>query len=172
MTANSMRKAIEDRYKALEVRREAMIERVRALDESRRDLKPEQGFSPVGVIEHIALMEEFNVGFLDLLPPERLSGEKTVIRVLGKMVFKGLSDPTKYMGRTLPAAIPKGTTGIETATVHWTSVRTRLWNHFQSVSDPDAAFIKMDWLFGTLSANQYLDLVEAHMRYHEVRFPK
>ena len=166
-----MRKSIEDRFNALEVRREAMVERVRALDESKRDVKPATGFSPVGVVEHIALMEEFNVGFLDLMPPDRLSGEKTVLRILGKMVGKGLNDPTKYMSRTLPAAVPKGPIGIETAAVHWTSVRGRLRAHFVNVSEPDAAFIKMDWLFGTLSANQYLDLVEAHMRYHEVRFP-
>jgi hypothetical protein len=158
---------------SMEDRRSAIIDKVRAMDDTKQHTKPETGgFSPVEVIEHFALMESFNADFLDRTPPETLSSEKTAIRVMGKMVLKGLKDPSKYMGNTLPAAVPRSNVGIETAAVHWGAVRSRLRNHFQGVTDPDAAFIKMMWFFGTLSANQYLELLESHLDYHEKRMPK
>ena len=169
-----MLKTIEERMNAMEARRSVLIDRVRAMDDAKQHVKPANGgFSPVEVIEHFALMESFNADFLDRTPPETLTSEKTAIRMMGKMVLKGLKDPIKFMGNTLPAAVPKSSNiGIETATVHWGAVRSRLRNHLQGVTDPDAAFIKMMWLFGTLSANQYLDLLESHLDYHERRMPK
>ena len=158
----------------MEVRRSVLIDRVRTMDDAKQHMKPANGgFSPVEVIEHLALMESFNADFLDRIPPENLSNEKIAIRMMGKMVLKGLKNPAKFMGNTLPAAVPKSSNiGIETAAVHWGAVRSRLRNHLQSVSDADAAFIKMMWFFGTLSANQYMDLLESHLDYHEKRMPK
>ena len=60
---------------------------------------------------------------------------------------------------------------LEASVERWESARRKLGVYLEQVTDPDAAFIKMTWLFGTLSANMYLDLVETHMTYHEKRFP-
>ena len=166
-----MVKSIEDRFNAIEARRVALVDRVRALDHTKQNVKPAGSFSPVEIVEHLALMESYNTDFLDRTPPVTLAGDKTTIRIMGNMVLKGLKDPSKFMSRTLPAAIPRAGIGVETAAVHWSSVRIRLREHFHAVSDPDAAFIKMDWLFGTWSANQFMDLIESHMNYHEKRFP-
>lgn len=159
------------RYVALEDRRLALVARVRAMPPEKRMARPDpSSFAALEVVEHFALVEHFNMVFLDRAAPSTLGGQRPALRMLGKYVMKGMQNPERGMP-TLPQAEPQGSLVLDESASKWEGARWKLKRYLDEVTDPDAAFIKMAWMFGTLSATMYLDLVEAHMAYHEKRLP-
>lgn len=168
---SAMLPEIGSRLGKLEQRRVALVNRVRALSPEQRNMRRDKNaFTAAEVVEHFALIEHFNCVFLDRAEPKTLHGQKVALRLIGKMAIKGMQDTAKGV-QTLPQAVPTGTLILEESAERWEGARRKLGVYLEQVTDPDAAFIKMMWLFGTLSAKMYLDLVEIHMTYHEARFP-
>lgn len=164
--------SIKLRFDNLEKRRLTLVERVRAMSETEQQSPPRpNSFTPAEVIKHFAMIESFNAAFLDKNPPRTLSGQKTALRFFGNFAMNGMKDTVKGVS-SLPQATPKGEVDLEAAAAEWEAVRVKLRSYFEQVTDADAAFIKMMWLFGTLSANMYLDLMETHTHYHEVRLER
>ena len=130
-----------------------------------------KAFSAAEVIEHFALTEEWNLGFLRKNPPTSLKGKAVKHGLLFKTAVSQMQNPVKQIA-TISKMTPKGSVDPVLAAKHWEVVRKEMAGFFEQVSDVNAPFAKFLFFFGTLSASDYLDLLEAHITYHEVRFPR
>ena len=165
-----MNAEIKKRFDDLERRRQAMTAKVRALSPEKRNAHPDpKAFSPLEVIKHFALAENGNLQFLRNTPPISLQGQKTHLRFVYRKVLATMQ-AAKRTG-TVPYMVPHGTLDIEDADRSWAAARAELSGYLDDVDSPDDPFCKFMFLFGLGSASDYLALMEAHMHYHEVRFP-
>ena len=166
-----MNAEIKKRFDALEQRRKALTERVRALPPDKQAAHPNpKAFSPVEVIKHFALAENGNLQFLRNTPPASLQGQKPHLRFVYHKVLGSMKSANKFVG-TLPYMVPDGTVTLEDGDRSWAAARAELSGFLEPVDSPDDPFCKFMFLFGLGSADDYLALMEAHMHYHETRFP-
>ncbi|HLK13536.1 MAG TPA: hypothetical protein VKT78_01915 [Fimbriimonadaceae bacterium] len=167
-----MNAEIKRRFDDLERRRVAMTAKVRAMTPEQQNAHPDpKAFSALEVIKHFSLAENGNLQFLRNTAPSSLQGQKPKLRFMYHKVLKGLKDPSKMMA-TLPYMVPSGALNIEDADRSWEAARAELAAFLEPVDAQDDAFCKFMFLFGLGSADDYLALMEAHMNYHEARFPK
>lgn len=163
---------VAKRFEAIEKRRKALVDRVRALPLDRQNAKPGgKGFSPVEVIQHFALAEGGNVKFLRKTPPETLQGKKAHVTGIFRFTVKSMVNPVKAV-QTVGYMVPKATVTIDEAAKQWEEVRKETAFYLEQVKSPTDPFIKFLFFFGLGSANDYFDLMEAHLTYHEARFPQ
>jgi len=117
---------------------------------------------------HMALAEEFNLARMQRWPRESLKRAKTTF--VFQRAVQGMSNP-KRPAPTVGAMIPKDNVSLAEADSAWAKARGQLKENFEAVKDPGAPFVKMVFVFGTPSASEFMNLLEAHQTYHEVRFP-
>jgi hypothetical protein len=165
-----MNGAIKKRFDALETRREAFTDRVRALTPEKQNAKPAKGFSPVELLTHFALVEAGNLEYLRKDPPRTLTGRTPKTRFMYRKVVSSMQSAQKQIG-TLPSMKPKGKFTFESGARQWGVARAELSGFLEQVDDPQDPFCQFMFLFGLASADEYLTLMEAHMHYHEVLFP-
>jgi hypothetical protein len=166
-----MHPEIAKRFEAIEKRRKVLVDRVRALPLDRQNAKPGgKGFSPVEVIQHFALAEAGNVKFLRKTPPETLQGRKAHVTGIFRFTVRSMANPVKAVG-TVGTMVPKNAVTVEEADRQWEEVRKETAFYLEQVKSPTDPFIKFLFFFGLGSANDYFDLMEAHLTYHEARFP-
>jgi len=163
---------VERRLYALEDRKNALIERVRALPLSQQNGEMPKGeMTPVGVLMHMALVEKAHSATLSVHPASELAQHKAH---RGFMFNTFTRDRTQGGWRPplLPMFRPKEVLLLEEAEHEWNIHRREIARHLAGVKDPNAAFIKLPFFLGTLSASDYLTFVEVHTKYHEHFFPK
>jgi len=167
-----MHPEITKRFIALEARRKAFVERVKALPQDKQTAKPNaKSFSPAEVVMHLAIAEQGNLGFLQKAPPPTLKGKKTHMTFIFKKTVASMQKPVKPI-MTPSSMIPKGPVNVDEAARVWEDVRRETAKYLEQVATPDEPFIKFLFFFGLGSAADYLTLLEAHMTYHEQRFPQ
>ena len=162
---------LQKRFDSLEARRQALVERVRALaDPMQRQKPPSGGFSALEVVMHFAKAEDSNNGFLRKAPPPTLKNRRITYGIFYRPTLASLQNPGKPVGAP-PMFVPKGQFTLADADGAWAAARKDLAAYLEQVESPEDPFIKFLFIFGTLSAADYLEFTEAHMHYHEVRFP-
>jgi hypothetical protein len=160
---------IADRFQHLEARRIAMIDRVRALPSDKQNLKPSpKQFSPVEVIMHMALADQMSADRMNKLNPSELKGLKAKPSFVFNLVVKGLAK-AKPMS-VPPGMTPKSYVVLDEAAAAWEKAQNQLKGYFLKADGPEEVLQKY-FPFGRLSANNILELIEAHQHYHEERFP-
>lgn len=159
------------RFEALEIRRKALVKRVRDLPPDKQTAKPDpKSFSPADVIMHMALAEQGNVGFMRKTPPSVLQGKKPKTTFIFRKTVQMMQDPRKAVG-TMPYMVPSGKETLAEADKAWSEIRKQTAGYLEQVSSPDDPLVKFLFVFGLGSASDYLTLIEAHTTYHEQRFP-
>ena len=167
-----MHPTIQKRFDALEARRATLVARVEALTPEQQIQRPDpKAFSPAEVIQHLAMTEEFDLGFLRTNPPPTIKDRKPHVTFIFNRTLNQMKLPVKRIG-TPPMLVPKGVITLAQAESQWEAARVELRGFFEQAEEPDDAFIKFNFLFGTASATELLAFLEAHMTYHEQRFPK
>lgn len=167
-----MHPEIDRRFKAIEDRRHAMVARVRALPKDKQSLKPDENhFSPVEVIMHMALAEQFDMAFVRKAPPETLKGKKPKMTFIFRKTVEMMAKPVREV-RTMGAMVPKGVESLTEADTAWDEVRRETAEYLEKLESPQDPLVKFLFFFGLASASDYLTLIEAHMTYHEQRFPQ
>lgn len=160
---------IQARFDALETKRKAMVERVRALPTEKQCLHPTpKDFSPVEVVMHMALAEQVDLDLMDKKPPASLAGKRAKPRFTFRWVVGSMRKAKR--SPTMGSMVPKPDITLEEAETRWEEVRTRIRAHLDPLPGPDAPACKHPF-FGLLSAADLLDLLDAHQHYHDVRFP-
>lgn len=149
-----------------------MVARVLALSEKERQAKPTNGgaFSPAELIEHMALAEEGNVKFMRKFPPKTLAERRPKVTFVFRHTVQSMHAATKPVA-TVGYMIPKGSVDVEAAAKKWADLRLEMKTFLDQVESPEKPMVKFLFFFGLASASQYFDLLEAHMHYHETRFP-
>jgi len=166
-----MNTEIKKRFDDLEKRRLAMTARVRGMTPAQQNAHPDpRAFSPVEVIKHFALAENGNLQFLRNNPPSSLQGQKPHLRFVYHKVLNSMQSADKFVG-TLPYMVPHGALTLEDADRSWEAARAELAGFLEPMEGPDEPFCKFMFLFGLGTVSDYLALIDAHMHYHEVRFP-
>ncbi|MHB8634923.1 MAG: DinB family protein [Fimbriimonadaceae bacterium] len=167
-----MNAEIKKRFDALETRRQSLTSRVRALTPAQQTAHPDpKAFSPLEVLKHFALAENGNLQFLRNTPPASLQGQKPRLRFVYHKVLSSMQSAEKRVG-TVPYMVPRGALTVEDADRSWASARAELAGFLEPMDSLDDPFCKFMFLFGTGSVGDYLALMEAHMHYHETRFPE
>lgn len=160
---------LQARFDALEARRVALTKRVQALNPEQQEKRPEgKEFSPIEVLQHMALAEKYDVEIMRAAPPSQLKGIRPKANFLYRHAVKKMENAKRIA--TMSAMTPKTMTTADDAGRTWQKVRAELKQILDQVEGPDAPVIRS--LLGTLSAADLMRLFEAHMHYHEVRFPK
>jgi hypothetical protein len=166
-----MHPELKARFDAIETRRKALVDRVRALPSEKQKQQPaDKGFTPLEIIMHFAIAESSNMEFLRKTPPASLKGKKVRYGIFYPMTLKGLQNPGKQMTAP-PMFVPKGAFTLDEADQKWQAVRKEFAGYLEQAENPQDPWIKMFFIFGTLSAADYLEFTEAHLGYHEARFP-
>jgi len=164
-----MHPEIAQRLEYLEMRKAALIERVRALPPDKQNAKPDaKSFSPVEVIAHIALSEQVTADRMKKVGPKDLIGKTTRTTFIYKRTVDGMNKAKKMNSPAM--MIPPERPRLEHAEQSWERARKELLVFFNEVKRPDDP-MQQFFIFGTLSAYDVLALLEAHMHYHEVLFP-
>ena len=164
-----MHPEIAQRFEFLEMRRKALIDRVKALPVEKQTAKPDpKSFSPVEIIAHIALSEQMSVDRMKKLGPKDLIGKKTRTTFIYRKVVGDMNKAKKMA--TPNEMIPKGRVSLEHAEHNWDQARKELAEYFNKVKHLDDP-MQQFFIFGTLSAHDVLCLLESHMHYHELLFP-
>ncbi len=157
------------RLEKLEDRRKALVERVRSLPTPKQTERPTPGeFSPAEIVMHMALAEKYDVEIFKKQPPETLKGKKLKQTFIFRKVMSDMAGAKK--AATLKAMTPEAGVSFSVAEKNSGEVRKNLTDCFEKVPAPDAPMSK-NFIFGTLSASDWLGLFEAHFHYHETRFP-
>lgn len=166
-----MNAEIKRRFEALERRRVAMTEKVRAMTPAQQNSRPDKrAFSPVEVLMHFALAEQGNLQYLRNNPPLTLQSQKPQLRFMYRRVVAAMQAADKRIA-TAPYMVPKGPISVDEADRAWSAARAELSGYLNDAASPDDAFCKFMLFFGLGSADDFLTLMEAHMHYHEKRFP-
>jgi hypothetical protein len=166
-----MHPQIAERFEALELRRNVFVERVRALPPDKLDKTPGKGFfSPLEVVQHFAIAEEYDLTFLRKTPPSALKGKKPHVTFIFENAVKKMQRP-EFPVATFGAMRPKGKTSLDHADKKWQTVRAEMAKYFEQVEKPSDPMVNFLFFFGLASAHDFLRLLEAHMTYHESRFP-
>ena len=161
---------IAQRLEFLELRRQALVDRVKALPVEKQTAKPDsKSFSPVEVIAHMALSEQVSIDRMKKLGPKDLIGKVPRTTFIYKKVVTDMNKGKK-MG-TPSNMIPQGRVSLDHAEKAWEHARKELTVFLNEVKRPDDP-MQQFFVFGTLSAHDLLALFEAHTHYHEVLFPK
>lgn len=166
-----MNPEIEKRFDALEARRVALIERVRQLPAEQQKQKPANGgFSPSDVIQHFVLAEGSNLNFLKKASPSSLKGRTPKVTFIFRSTLKSLQSASK----ALPGPggfMPKTHVDVETSAKAWAEIRSQYRAYLEQAENMHSPFIKFLFFFGLPSVEQWFEFYEAHMHYHETRFP-
>ena len=117
---------------------------------------------------HMALAEKVDLVQLKKSPPESFRGESAKPSFIFPRAVKRMRE-AKKMGTFKSMTPPPGGT-LESASNEWEQAMASIRDYFERVTDPNATMIKL-FLFGRLSALDFLSLLEAHCQYHEIRFP-
>lgn len=159
-----------DRHAALRAKKEALGNRLMELPEGSRMTQPaNRGFAPAELIEHLAKAEEFNLAFLRKASPNQIAGRKVRPGPAYGMILKSFQ--TLKRTSAPPMLKPSKSPNMEVEFAKWKRSLDEVETYLAQTSSADAPFIKMSFLFGTLSASQFLDFQEAHINYHEHYFP-
>lgn len=159
-----------ERHSALRVKKEALGMRLMELPEKDRITAPSDGgFSPTELMEHLAKAEEFNLVFLRKVSPKQIANRMVKPGPIYRMILKSFQDLKRVAAP--PMLKPSKTSIMEAEFARWKKGLDEVETFLAQVPSADAPFIKMNFLFGTLSPNQFLDFQEAHIKYHDHYFP-
>lgn len=165
-----MHPEIASRFEKLELRRVALIERVRAMAADKQTAAPApKEWSPAQVVMHMALAEKFDLDIFRKNSPEALKGKPLKHTFIFKNVMSNMTNAKK--SPTLKAMTPNVDVQLDQAAKAWEDVRKGIAGCLEKVDGPGAPMTK-NFLFGTLSASDWLGLFEAHTHYHETRLPQ
>ena len=160
-----------NRHAALRAKKQDLANRLLQLPTDKQTTQPSDGgFSPAELMEHLAKSEEFNLKFLRKVGPTQISQRKVKPGPLYKSVLNTFQSLKRTS--TPPMLKPGKTPNIEEHHSLWMKHLDEVETYFSQVSSLDAPFIKMNFLFGTLSVDQFLEFQEAHVKYHERYFPQ
>ncbi|HTQ08685.1 MAG TPA: DinB family protein [Fimbriimonadaceae bacterium] len=166
-----MNEQIAKRFRALEERRHNLVARVKALPLDKQTRKPDENrFSPTELIMHMALAEQYDLALVKHHPPVTLKGRKPHVTWLFRKAVNSMQNPTREMP-TFGPMVPKGAFSLLEADTAWEEVRQETAKFLEQVEQPSDPFMKHKFFFGLASASDYLTLIEAHLTYHERRFP-
>lgn len=160
-----------ERHQALMASKHDFVERLLSIPESHWHTQPSDGgFSPAELMEHLAKAEEFNLKFLRKTPPRDIATRKVRPGFMYNMILKSF----KSLKRTSapPMLKPAKSPNMRLQQEQWRKYLQEVDSFLGQVSAADLPFIKMNFLFGTLSADQFLAFQEAHIAYHSHYFPK
>jgi hypothetical protein len=167
-----MHPEIARRVEKIKQDRLELIKRVTSLPADQQHAKPGgKGMSPAEVLAHFVMIERGNVKFLEKAPTASLKGRKVKPGPIYKPTVDKMRDTSKEAS-TLPMFIPKGPVDVAKTVAEFEAIRGVVVQNLEQAESPDSPFIKMMFLFGTLSVTQFLDLLEVHQKYHLDRFPK
>jgi hypothetical protein len=159
------------RFRRIRAEEEAMACEILAIQEPGRSRNPSDGgFSPTELMEHMAKAEEFQLEFLRKSPPTTLGGRRVRPGFFYGFVLKSFRALKRISSP--PMLRPTARPASEGEYARWIRLLDEAEQYVGQASSPEAAFIKMNFLFGTLSVEQYLDFQEAHVNYHRHYFPK
>lgn len=162
---------ISKRWKDLEDRRAKFVARVRALPVEKQNQKPTPKlFSAAEVVQHFAQAEDYDLAFLRKTPPSSLASRVAKPTFIFRKTISMMENPVRSVA-TAPAMVPRGAVDLDKAEKNWDTARQELEKYFDEVTDARAPMVKFNFLFGLVSAADFLSLLESHMHYHEVRFP-
>jgi hypothetical protein len=164
-----MHPEIDRRFEALEQRRKALVDRIRAMS-AEQQTKPGTGggFSPLEVPMHFALVEESNLVSLRKSPPSTLGGGPSKPGFVFPLMVRAMQSGRNAV--PAPASFnPTGTFTLDEADQAWSKTRAELSAVLDTVDDPSVAFLRFGFPVGTLNAADFLLMNESHMSYHEVR---
>jgi hypothetical protein len=159
---------LEERIAISETIRTNLIHRVQKLSPGQQVSHANPGdFSPVEMLEHMALVEGLNASFIESSIMNGAVKKKAQPNIIYRFVMKRIKGRKRVP--TTPQFIPKRNVSFESATENWNSARNRIIDHVRKNSEQPTA-IKHKF-FGRLSAFQLLDLLDAHCEYHDHFFP-
>lgn len=160
-----------ERHKTLVATKKELAAKLLAIDPSKHHLPSQDGgFSPAELMEHLAKAEEFNLVFLRKAAPPQISGRKVKPGPFYRMILNSFQNLKRTSAP--PMLKPTKTPDIQAKHQIWLKHLDEADGFLGQVAGADQPFIKMNFLFGTLSANQFLDFQEAHIKYHNHYFPK
>lgn len=160
-----------DRHQALVAKKRELASKLLAFSEPLRATHPKDGgFSPAELMEHLAKAEEFNLKFLRKVGPGQIVGRKVKPGPMYKMILGSFQNLKRTSAP--PMLKPAKSTNMEQQHALWMKHLDEVDSFLSQVPSADGPFIKMNFLFGTLSPSQFLDFQEAHIKYHDHYFPK
>lgn len=159
---------LEDRIAISETIRTNLIQRVSALSPEEQQSRANPGdFSPIEMLEHMALVEGLNASFIESSIANGAIKKAAKPNFIYRFVMKGMRG-----GKRVPTDkqfIPSEVVSFESATANWNSARSQIIEHLRQNAEHPTA-IKHKY-FGRLSSFQLLDLLYSHCEYHDHFFP-
>ena len=145
-----------------------MVAKVRALNLDQQKAHPGKGeFSPVELLQHMALAEQFDVELMKKRGPKELKGKSPKTNFMYRHAIKKMEAAQRLP--TMGPMVPKSAQTVDEADRHWREVRAAIKGFLDQAEGPASPVMKS--ILGTLSAADLLRLFEVHMHYHETRFP-
>jgi len=163
-----MHPELRTQWDALEVQRTAFVARVTAFPTELQSVRPTpKDFSPVEVLMHFALAEGVDLAMMQKTPPASLSQKRAKPNFIFRFAVKGLAEGKRMP--TAPTMTPEGQFTLQEATEKWAEVRQQMAAILEPLPSPNAPAIRHS-IFGILSAADLIALLDAHTRYHVLRF--
>ena len=160
-----------DRHQALKATKIELAKRLLDIPEPSRHTSPKDGgFSPAELMEHLAKAEEFNLKFLRKVGPKQIANRRVKPGPMYDMILKTFQNLKRTSAP--PMLKPAKTPNMQQQHSLWMKHLDEVETFLSQAGSPDSPFIKMNFLFGTLSADQFLAFQEAHVKYHTHYFPQ
>ncbi|MBS1719055.1 MAG: DinB family protein [Armatimonadetes bacterium] len=160
-----------DRHRALKTAKQEFAKRLLAIPADKRHVQPSDGgFSPAELMEHLAKAEEFNLKFLRKVGPQQIASRRVKPGPFYNMILGSFTNLKRTSAP--PMLKPAKTPDMDSHHSTWMKHLEEVESFITQVPSGSSPFIKMNFLFGTLSADQFLAFQEAHMKYHDHFFPQ
>lgn len=160
-----------ERHAALRAKKQDIANRLLQISTDKRGATPSDGgFGPAELMEHLAIAEEFNLKFLRKVGPKQIAARRVKPGPMYKMILGSFLNLKRVSAP--PMLKPSKTPDMEAQHAIWMKRLDEVDSFLSQVSTSDAPFIKMNFLFGTLSADHFLEFQEAHIKYHDHYFPQ
>ena len=154
-------------YRSIEERRGEMLTYLEAMTDERQNKNPTPTeWSPLQVMEHIVIVEEY---VASPLPP---ADNKVLLKGHLFMTFGVGLMRTGLRIPTIPQAVPSNALDFAAVRQRWSDARNCLLSKLKTVAQENqAAPIAPHPIAGPLTAKQTLELLDAHLIYHLRHFP-
>lgn len=159
---------LRSRYDELERQRRALLDDLLAHSPEQLDFHPVPGaWSLAQVMQHLVLVEEGTVEFLERKPPRPASSRTMADRAKWAFFSRVVAMPIRVKIPT-PLVAPTANAPVNALVQRWDGARARLAAYLERLAESDLRSIVFKHAIGgALPIVETLEFIGGHMRHHE-----
>jgi hypothetical protein len=165
-----MSPSLQKKFQELEQKIGVTIQRVSELSEDQKRTRVGSSFSPLEMLEHMAVVEELYVEHINKQRNRIKNTNATRPLFTFRLLLKLMQRPVSMTTPTPGIMMPKGKMSEHEAGSRWLAARKEILDYLSGFDDHIGAF--KEPFIGWLTPEDFFECIRIHQQYHDDRLPK